>query len=305
MPPVDVPLTSAPGPRVDNMRGIALMALGMFLFAMVDAGAKFLTDTLHPFQIVWTRQLGLLFGVFVLLGLYGRQILETKRPKLQLLRGAIAGGSATFFIIGVSYVPLADAVAVTFVAPFMVTIMGALILREKVGIRRWMAVLLGFVGTLVVIRPGTGIMHPAVVLLILAAALFAGRQIISRALSATDRTVTTIAYTALTSSALLTIPLPFVWVWPTDPTIIAICVAIAFIAAAAEICVIKALEIALSVVVAPVQYSMLIWGTFYGFVIFGQLPDGWTLVGALILMATGLYTLNRERIAAQRQKAHG
>ena len=105
--------------------------------------------------------------------------------------------------------------AVTFVSPFIVVALGAFVLREPVGIRRWAAVVIGFAGAMIVIRPGMGVVHPAVMLVLLAAALFALRQVLSRVLSASDRTMTTIAYTALVGSVILTLPLPFVWRWPT------------------------------------------------------------------------------------------
>lgn len=282
------------------MRGILLMALGMALFSTVDAGAKLLTETLHPIQIVWTRQLGLLVGVFALLAVRGTSVLRTRHPKLQIARGLLAGTSATLFVVAVSYVPLADAVAVGFVAPFIVTLLGALILREPVGLRRWTAVTIGFIGTLIVIRPGMGVIHPAVFLVILGAGLFALRQILSRVLSGSDPTETTVAYTALASCGLLTLPLPFVWQTPETAREYALLVGIASIAAVAEVLVIRALELAQAVVVAPLQYTLLIWGTLYGWLFFGQLPDFWTWVGALVIVVTGLYTLNRERQALRR-----
>lgn len=275
------------------------MAAGMFVFSAVDMQAKLLTDTLHPIQIAWSRQLGLLLGVFILLALRGTQILRTRHLGLQITRGAGAAASATLFIVAISYVPLADAVAVAFVAPFIVTVMGATLLKEPVGIRRWSAVTIGFLGTLIVIRPGFGVIHPAVMLVVMAAFLFALRQVLSRIMSGTDRTMTTIAYTALVGSFLLTIPLPFVWRWPTTGQEIALLVSIAVMAALAELLVIKALEVAQAVVVAPMQYTLMIWGTMYGYLVFGQLPDTWTWVGAAIIVATGLYTLQRERLAAR------
>ncbi len=278
------------------------MLTGMFIFAAVDAGAKYLTDTMHPFQIVWTRQLGLLSGAIILIAMKGVSILKTTHPKLQVFRGVSAAGSATLFIVGVSYVPLADAVAITFVAPFMVTMLGALILGERVGLRRWTAVALGFIGTLIVIRPGLGVVHPAAFLIMIAAAFFAIRQIISRWLSDTDQTATTIVYTALVGSTVLTIPLLFVWETPNSHEI-KVLIAIAFLAGLGEVCVIKALEVAMAVVVAPIQYSMMIWGTFYGFLLFDQLPDLWTLVGAIVIIASGIYTLRREYILSRNKRA--
>lgn len=274
------------------------MLAGMSLFAATDAIAKLLTETLAPIQIVWSRQCGLLIGVLAIITIHGAKVLKTSQPKLQVGRGVLAATSATLFIVGVSYVPLADAVALTFVAPFMVTVMGALILKEPVGVRRWTAVFLGFIGTLVVIRPGLGVLHPAAFLLIIAAAAFACRQILSRVLANGDKTSTTVAYTAIVSWSLLSIPLPFFWQTPATPLEVILLATMALLAACAETLVIMALDAAQAVVVAPVQYILLIWGTMYGFLIFGQLPDFWTLVGALIIVATGLYTLNRERLAS-------
>ncbi|MGA9432637.1 MAG: DMT family transporter [Roseobacter sp.] len=303
--PITPTKSVAPPKRTDSMRGVALMALGMFLFSGVDTMGKFLTETVHPIQIVWFRQLGLLLGVIVLIGAQGRSVLISSNPKLQIGRGVLAACSATLFIVGVSYVPLADAVAITFVAPFMVTVMGALILREPVGVRRWTAVLVGFIGTLIVIRPGMGVIHPAALLLIVAATAFALRQVLSRILAGEDKTQTTVAYTAIVSWTLLTIPLPFIWQNPSNGLEIVLLIAMAVVAAFAEILVIMALDAAQAVVVAPVQYSLLIWGTFYGFVVFGQLPDAWTWLGALIIVATGLYTLNRERLALKTNSKSG
>ncbi|MBT6093389.1 MAG: DMT family transporter [Rhodospirillaceae bacterium] len=267
---------------------------GMFLFSAVDALAKFLTETLHPLQIVWSRQLGLLIGILLILAFRGGIILQTRHLGLQVARGAAAAGSATLFVIAVSYVPLADAITVTFVAPFLVTLLGALVLRESVGVRRWSAVALGFIGVLIVTRPGMGVVHPAVFLVLLAAFLFAIRQIISRAVARTDRIVTTVAYTALVGSAILTVPLPLVWRSLTSDLELYLLIGMAGLAAIAEILVIKALDVADAVVVAPVHYSILIWATFYGFMIFGQLPDFWTWIGASVIIVTGIYTLHRD-----------
>lgn len=284
------------------MRGIAFMALGMFLFSGVDTIAKFLTDTMHPIQIVWSRQTGLLLGVVILVALQGTSVLRSAQPKLQIGRGVLAACSATLFIVGVAYVPLADAVAITFVAPFIVTILAAVILREPVGIRRWSAVIIGFLGTLIVIRPGMGVIHPAAVLLIVAAAAFAARQVLSRFLAGEDKVQTTVAYTAIVSWTLLSVPLPFVWQTPVTPLEVFLLILMACVAACAEVFVIMALDAAQAVVVAPVQYSLLIWGTIYGVIVFGQFPDGWTLLGAAVIVATGLYTLNRERIAMRKKQ---
>ncbi len=292
---------TAPARRVQNAAGLLLMGLGMFLFAAVDAAAKLLTADLHPMQIVWTRQLGLLAVALVLLGLHGPKLFRTTHLNLQIARGVAAACSATLFIFALRHVALADAVAISFVAPFMVTLMGALILREPVGIRRWIAVVLGFIGTLIILRPGVGVIHPAAGLVIMAAFFFACRQIISRATSDTDKTGTTIVYTALVGSAVLSLPLPWIWVTP-EPWAIALLIGMAALAAAGEILVIKALEVGMAVVITPIHYTLILWGTFYGWLIFNELPDLWTWVGAAIIVATGLYTLRREYLVSRARR---
>lgn len=272
------------------------MAVGMFLFSAVDTLAKFLTDSLHPLQIVWIRQLGLVAGTILLMGIYGVRIFITAHPVLQLARGVLAAGSATLFIIAISYVALADAIAVTFIAPLIVTVLSAVLLAEKVGLHRWSAIIAGFLGTLVVIRPGFESFHPALLLVLFAATLFAGRQIISRLLSGSDNAYTTVAYTALASSLVLSVPAFYVWVTPQTSQQILLLTIMALLAGLAEFMVIKALQIAHAGLVAPVQYTILIWGTLYGFLIFADLPDIFTFAGAAIIIASGLYTVHRERL---------
>jgi drug/metabolite transporter (DMT)-like permease len=294
-----MPGKSAPT-AAQNLRGVGLMALGFFLFAACDVQAKFLTDELHAVQIVWFRQLGLLLGVLALLALKGRAMLASRLPWVQIARGATAVVSAICFVVGITHVPLADAVAVTFVAPFIVTAMGALFLGEPVGLRRWLAVAVGFFGMLIVIRPGMGVFHPAILFVLAAATMFALRQVLSRSLSGVDPVTTTMAYTSLTGTALLSLGLPFVWQTPESAQTWLILAGLALTAGLGEVLVIRALDIAWAVVLAPVHYTMILWGTFYGFVVFSELPDGWTLLGCAVIVASGFYTLHRERLAARR-----
>jgi len=265
----------------------------MFLFAAGDTFAKLLTDTFHPVQIIWFRQSGLLLGVVVLLLLKGPRVLRSAQPGLQITRGALVVCSSLLFVFAVRYVPLADAIAASFVAPFFVTILGAVLLKEKVGVHRWSAVVVGFIGAVIIIRPGMGAIHPAVLLVVLAAALFSARQVIGRLLADTDKTVTTIAYTALTASLLISLALPFYWQMPTSVFHWLALFGMAAVAGTAEIFVIKALEVAEAAVTAPIHYTIIIWATVYGYLVFDQLPDHWTLLGTAIIVAAGIYTLER------------
>jgi drug/metabolite transporter (DMT)-like permease len=304
MPEPAAPLIPVQVPwKPDNMRGLLLMGLGFFMFAASDVQVKLLAGELHPVQIVWTRQLGLLCIVGFMLATHGTSILATKKPGWQIVRGALAVLSASTFIYALRHVELADAVAVTFVAPFIVTIFSALLLKEPVGLRRLTAVTIGFVGTLIVIRPGMGVVHPALMLVLFSATAFALRQILSRHLAATDKTPTTVAYTAIASVLLLSLPLPFFWTTPESTRQIMLLAGMAVCAALGEFLVIKALEIAHASVIAPIHYTLIIWATMYGWLVFGQLPDQWTWLGASIIVATGLYIMNRERQLTRATKA--
>jgi drug/metabolite transporter (DMT)-like permease len=297
----NLPEVQATAPRgADNLRGITLMALAFFLFATSDTIVKYLTGSVPQVQIVWVRFFGLVLVALVMIAAKGPQVLKTSHPVLQVARGALAILSAVAFVYAITYVPIADAIAVSFFAPFVVTLLGALVLKERVGPRRWIAISIGFAGTLVVIRPGLGVFHPAIFLVLIAASAFAVRQVLSRVLSASDKTATTIAYTAISGLALLTIPLVFVWKTPETITQILLLLAVAMLAGLAEFLTIRALEIAEAAAVAPMHYTLMVWATFWGWLIFGQIPDFWTWIGATIVVLTGLYLINRERLAAKR-----
>jgi len=297
----DAPLVPAETPPYSRaMLGIGLMTLGFLCYSISDATAKFLSQHFHPLQVAWFRQLGLLAVAFWFLAVRGLPVLRTRRLGLQSTRGVVAAVSSTCFIFAISYVPLADATAVAFMAPFMVTVLAALVLREPVGIRRWSAVTVGFIGTMIVVRPGLGLIHPAILLVLAAASLFAFRQILSRILGPVDQTVTTITYTSVGSIAVLTVPIFLVWHAPSGPSQILLIILLAAAAGIGEVFIIRALELAQAVTLAPLQYTMIIWSTSLGWLVFSQLPDYWTLLGAAIIMASGIYTLHRERLVALR-----
>ena len=283
--------------RQTNSRlGILLMVAGMFLFASADVLAKYLTQSFHPVQIFWFRQLGLLLGVLVLLGIHGRSLLKTSRLGLQLARGLLAILSGLLFIFAVRHVPLADAVAASFVAPFFLTILGAVLLGEKVGVRRWSAVVVGFIGALIIVRPGMSVVHPSVMLVVAAAACYAARQILGRLLSDTDKMMTTIAYTSLTASLLTSAALPFFWQLPDTAFQWLALLLMGLLSGVGEVVMVKSLVVAEAVVVAPIHYTLIIWGTLYGYFVFNQLPDQWTWTGMVIIMAAGIYTLQRDKV---------
>lgn len=293
-------LTKKPERKTSNIKGAFLMLLAMFIFSAVDTLAKLLTADYHPVQIVWTRQLGLLFCVIGLLFFKGLSLFKTHHLNLQITRGVIAIASAILFVMAIRYVPLSDAITVTFIAPFVVTIASALLLGERVGVYRWTAVFIGFIGTLIVLRPGFNSFHPALLLALIAAIFFAFRQIISRHIGNKDTTITTIAYTAIIGFVLLSVPLPFLFKMPLSVEHLVMMAVMALLAACGEILVIRSLEIALAVTVAPLHYTILVWGSLYSYFIFGHIADFWTWCGALIIIASGLFTVYREWIRSQK-----
>jgi len=169
-------------------------------------------------------------------------------------------------------------------------------LGEKVGVRRWSAVVVGFIGALIIVRPGMSVVHPSVMLVVAAAACYAARQILGRLLSDTDKMMTTIAYTSLTASLLTSAALPFFWQLPDTAFQWLALLLMGLLSGVGEVVMVKSLVVAEAVVVAPIHYTLIIWGTLYGYFVFNQLPDQWTWTGMVIIMAAGIYTLQRDKV---------
>lgn len=280
--------------RAETIRAILMMTFGFLCYSVSDVMAKVLTQTTNPLQVAWLRQLGLVCGVMILLAWKGPGLLRSNHPGLQIGRGLTVVVAATTFLISISFVPLADATAVTFVAPFMVMVLAAMFLGEKVGRERWIAICLGFAGTMIIIRPGLSVSHPAILLSLASAAAFAMRQILSRRLSGADPLITTVAYTALTAAFILSLPLPFVWRSPADQGQLVLMIGIALVAGCGELSIIRALDVGEAVVLSPLQYTLMIWSTLWGFLVFAQLPDAWTFAGAAVIVASGIYSIYHE-----------
>ena len=282
--------------EINNPRGILLMALGFALFAVADTIAKVLLEYYPPVQVVFIRMLGLFWGVNLIMLYNLKWVGKTHNLSKQLLRGLAQAGSAVSFLVGLRTIAIADATSIAFVAPLFVIILSYFILKEPIGIRRWLAVIIGFSGTLIIIRPGFEIINLGHIFIIIAALLFALRQIISRLIASTDDPLTTAFFTAYTSVFIFVLFQPWVWTPITDKNHIVLFFVFASFAGIAEFLVIKSLQIAHAVVVSPLQYTLLIWVTIFGFFIWGILPDVWTFLGAGVIIATGLYSLHRERL---------
>lgn len=279
----------------DARRGVALMLLTMLLFSAMDLMVKHLV-TLYPVpQVAWGR---FFFHAVLWAAVLAPRlpvIVRTSRPGLQLARSGLLMVTTLLFFATVIYLPLADATAIMQCAPLIVTALSMPLLGERVGVRRWLGVAIGFTGALTIIRPGSGAMHLAAILPLIGAVTFANYQIVTRILSRTDATLTTLFYTPLVGAIAMTALLPFVWV-PPDAEGWALMALVGLTGGAGHFTLIRALTLAPAATVSPFGYSGLIWATLFGFLFFGDFPDGWTILGALVVAGSGLYILHRENV---------
>jgi drug/metabolite transporter (DMT)-like permease len=283
--------------RADRpFKGIALVLASTIFLGLSDVTAKYLSGTLPSIEIAWIR-----FLVFAMIMtpamMPGSPLfaMRTSRPGLHLLRGAALLGSSLFFISGLRYLPIAEASATGFVAPLFVTALSIVFLGEKVGMRRWIATAVGLVGVLIILRPGTGAFHPAAFFPLVSALAWACTLIMTRMMSGTERAITTMTYSSIAGLVILSALVPFVWVTPTWHDI-AFGVLIGVASTAGQWIVVLAFRYADASVLAPFSYTQLLWVSFLGFMVFGEVPDAYTVTGAAFIVASGLYTAHRERV---------
>jgi drug/metabolite transporter (DMT)-like permease len=286
-------------PVAPSARGIAYFLIASVLFIAMDTVAKHLTGELNAVMAVWGRYVfHLVFASLIFAtGRFGR-IGWTAQPGLQIVRSLLLAGATLTFFIMLSYLPLADSVALTYVAPIIVTVLGALALRERVGPRRWAAVIVGFIGAMIIIQPGFGTFHWAASLGLVTAFCFALYAIATRMLSGRDSPATTIFYTALVGAVVMSAAVPFFWIWPSLGAwgLLAL---LGFLGAVSHLLFIKALDHSSASGLAPYGYIDLIWAALFGIVVFGDYPGPWTIVGAAVVAASGLYIFYRERRRAR------
>ena len=292
----------APVRRDDPMRGILLVVLAVALFSCSDAAAKYLSQTLPPVEIGWMRYACFSLLVLPLMLRGGPSVVRTDRPALQILRGLGMLGSALFFIAGMRTLPMAEAAATSFVSPAFITALSIPLLGERVGPRRWAAVVVGLIGVLIVIRPGGAAFQPAAVFPILSAMSWACGIVITRRMTGTENATTTLVWTALTGLVVLSALLPFDAVMPTAPEI-ALGLLIGLVSTLAQWLLILAYRYGDASVLAPFSYIQLVWSTALGYLVFTAVPDLWTFVGSSVIVASGVYTAHRERIRAKAQAA--
>ena len=278
-----------------SRQGILWMLLAAFLFATQDTIAKYLSIDYPTIQVLWAR---FIVPVLLLAVIYRRRlprIVATQQLGLQLLRSSLFLGMLGFLFSAYRVMPLADANAILFFAPVILTALSLPVLGQYVGPRRWAAIVVGFVGALIVIRPGGDVFQTASILALAAALLAAGQHIIIPLLSRTDSAVTTFFYAPAVGACVTSAIVGFYWVAPGISGWTQF-LGLGLLGCLSQYATIRAFQSAPAPTVAPFQYSMLLWITLFGFVVFGDLPDNWTIVGALIVAGSGLYILHRERL---------
>ena len=294
--PENKPAAAAVPARADRpFRGIALILASTVFLGISDVTAKYLSATLPSIEIAWVRFLvfALVMSPAMLPGspLYAMQ---TGRPGLQVMRGVALLMSSLFFISGLRFLPIAEASATGFVSPLFVTALSIFFLSESVGVRRWLATAVGLIGVLIILRPGSSAFHPAAFFPLVSALAWACTLIMTRMLSGRERAVTTMTYSSIAGVCILSALVPFSWVTPSWHDIL-FGILIGVASTAGQWIIVLAFRYADASVLAPFSYTQLLWVSLLGFLIFGEVPDLWTVIGAAFIVASGLYTAHRER----------
>ncbi|MGI9477500.1 MAG: DMT family transporter [Hyphomicrobiaceae bacterium] len=282
--------------------GMALMVLAMTLIPVMDGIAKLLSARYPTFEIVWARYF---FHFVLLLPLvlhrYGAGAFKLQRPGLQLFRGSLLMVSTACFFGAIATIPLADTLAIVFVYPFIVTALAPWFLGERVGVWRWGAVAVGFIGALIVIRPGFQVLSPAMLMALAAGSIYAVYVLVTRKMAGSDPPLKTLLMTGVVGTVVMTLLLPFVWITPTMPDLMMM-VSLGILAAAGHYMIIVAHEWASAPQLAPFGYVEMVSATIVGYLLFGDLPAAITWLGIIIIVLSGIVIAWREGSVARRAR---
>jgi drug/metabolite transporter (DMT)-like permease len=279
----------------NNALGALLTMLAMLCFAGMDAMSKWLVADYSVGQMMWIRYILLcLFAWFVVRRQGLRTAFRTTRPVLQIVRSLIAVVEGAMFVLAFRYLPLADTHAVAATSPLIVIALGVLFLGERAGPARWLAVAAGFIGVLLIVRPGFRSLEWPLLLPLVGAVMWAGYQILTRLASLSDSPGTSLLWSAVVALIATSFVGPVYWQWPS-PLAWTLMIVISLMGAVAHYALIKALDYAEAGAVQPYAYTLLVWVTILGFMLFGDVPDIWTIIGAAIVVLSGLYTWQHDR----------
>ncbi len=275
--------------------GIVWMLVTMFWFVALDTAAKYLMQYYEVAQVVWGRFFFHTLLVLVYIVATRTPAFVSKKLSLQITRSILMLVTTILFFLGISTIQLATASTIMFLSPILITVLAIPLLGESVGIRRWSSVFVGFCGALVVVRPGVDAFEFGMIFLLAAALTNAFYQISTRQIRIYDNPITSLFYTGVVGAVLTSVVVPFYWTWPTfEHWWVFLFLGIA--GSVSHLCLIRAFRVAPASVIAPFGYTSLVWAVGFGFMIFGDLPDRWTVIGAAIIIASGLYIYHRENV---------
>lgn len=279
-----------------SLRAILLTLLTVIGFAVMNGTNKYLTRDYPVAEVVWARFFFASVGILLVAawrpGLGA--LIRTRRPGVQILRSVLMICSTLLFIGALSLLPLAEVEAINFAGPLFVVALSAPLLKERVPAEIWLAVIVGFVGILVIIRPGAGVLSWAALMPIGVAFLYALFQIVTRRLGGADSAITSLFYSGLLGLIGTSMVVPFVWRAP-DVSGWLLMIQAGLLGAGSHFLLIKALELAPASILQPFTYAQLVAAVIIGYVVFDNVPDLWTWVGSAIVVASGLYVLLRQR----------
>lgn len=277
--------------------GILFMCLASSFFPVMNGLAKLMSASYNSEQVVWARTLShLLLVLAVLLPRYGPRVLITKRPKVQFLRSCMLLSSTFMFFSALKFISIAQAASISFIAPLIVVLLAGPLLGEKVTLTRVVAVLVGFFGVLIVIRPGTSVFQWASLLIVGSASCYAIYQLLTRKVAGIDLPETSVVYSALVGSVILSLIVPWFWTDPANWIDVLLLCSLGALGAAGHYCVARAMTYAPANFVSPFHYWQMVGSVAVGYWMFGDLPDSFTWLGACLIIGAGLYVgLQAER----------
>jgi len=283
------------------MKAIVFNLLAWVMLPIMDGFAKYLSADLPVLQITWARYFFTVVFTFpVMLFLFRKYLIWTDKPKLQFIRGLILLCANICFFYAISIISLPKALTLAFIAPLIVTAFSPIFLGEKVGFRRWSAVIIGFVGSLVVIRPGFVEINLASLAAIGTGIMYGFYLIITRKLSTSDNPLLTLLLTGVVGAIIISTVMPFVWVKPTLNQW-SMMAAIGVFACIGHLFLILSLKYADASKLAPFSYFEIITNIIIGYYFFSDFPDNWTFLGLFIIVLSGIYISRRENIVKKIQ----
>ena len=276
------------------MKAIILNLLAWVMLPIMDGFAKYLSSTIPVLQITWSRYFfTVVIALPVMLIFFRKNFKWTEEPKLQLIRGLLLFCANILFFYSISVISLAKALTLAFIAPLIVTILSPIFLGEKVGVRRWAAVIVGFIGSLIVLRPGFVEINLASFAALGTGVLYGFYLIVTKKLHKSDHPLLTLLLTGVVGAIIGSLVVPSVWVQPTI-TEWYMMFAIGFFASIGHLFLILSLRYADASKLAPFGYFEIITNIIIGYYFFSHFPDSWTFIGLFIIISSGIYIFRRE-----------